>query len=206
MISFGTGRKRTGIAQNVPPMLKKFRFVVERLVKRQFTSNRRHGGHQFASQSPGDAGEQANLPLRVRESLVDIAHFGKIMIAVCGCSKQTTGCGELPKVINTDHHQKPACAGCIGLRLRPRPPRGCRAQQITTASASPSWGRFFDIFDFGRSKFWSRVTMLSLISGGRWRWCWSRLRPRSDFIRPSNDPRYYWLPPRRRTPTQASRF
>jgi hypothetical protein len=43
------------------------------------------------------------------------------MIAVCGCSKQTTTCGELPKVINTDHHQKPACAGCIGLRLRPRP-------------------------------------------------------------------------------------
>jgi hypothetical protein len=32
MISFGTGRKRTGMAQNVAPMLKKFRFVVERLV------------------------------------------------------------------------------------------------------------------------------------------------------------------------------
>src|ERR1700730_8949917 len=44
------------------------------------------------------------------------------MIAVCGCSKQTTTCGELPKVINTDHHQKPACAGCIGLRSRPKPP------------------------------------------------------------------------------------
>jgi hypothetical protein len=43
------------------------------------------------------------------------------MIAVCECSKQTTSCGELPKVINTDHHQKPACAGCIGLRSRPRP-------------------------------------------------------------------------------------
>jgi hypothetical protein len=25
------------------------------------------------------------------------------------------------------------------------PPRGCRAQQITTASASPSWGRFFGV-------------------------------------------------------------
>jgi hypothetical protein len=32
MISFGTGRKRTGMAQNVAPMLKKCRFVVERLV------------------------------------------------------------------------------------------------------------------------------------------------------------------------------
>jgi hypothetical protein len=28
MISFGTGRKRTGMAQNVAPMLKKFRLVV----------------------------------------------------------------------------------------------------------------------------------------------------------------------------------
>jgi hypothetical protein len=62
---------------------------------------------------------EESLPDRVLESLVNIAHFGKI--AVCGCSKQTTTCGELPKVINTDHHQKPACAGCIGLRLRPRP-------------------------------------------------------------------------------------
>jgi hypothetical protein len=62
---------------------------------------------------------EESLPHRLLESLVNIAHFGKI--AVCRCSKQTTSCGELPKVINTDHHQKPACAGCIGLRLRPRP-------------------------------------------------------------------------------------
>src|ERR1700730_8443967 len=87
---------------------------------------------------------EGSPPDPVLESLVNIAHFGKI--AVCGCSKQTTTCGELPKVINTDHHQKPACAGCIGLRLHPRPPpRGCRAQQITTASASPSWGRCFGV-------------------------------------------------------------
>jgi hypothetical protein len=64
---------------------------------------------------------EGSLPDPVLESLVNIAHFGKI--AVCGCSKQTTTCGELPKVINTDHHQKPACAGCIGLRSRPRPSR-----------------------------------------------------------------------------------
>jgi hypothetical protein len=29
----------------------------------------------------------------------------------------------------------------------------------------PSWGRFFDIFDFGRSKFWSRATTRLLLSG-----------------------------------------
>src|SRR5450631_4946702 len=52
-------------------------------------------------------------------------------------------------------------------------PRGCRAQQITTASASPSWGRFFDTFDFGRSKFWSMGTTRLLLYDGRWRWCWS---------------------------------
>jgi hypothetical protein len=62
---------------------------------------------------------EESLRHRVLQSLVNIAHFGKI--AVCGCSKQTTTSGELPKVINTDHHQKPACAGCIRLSLRPRP-------------------------------------------------------------------------------------
>jgi hypothetical protein len=35
---------------------------------------------------------EESLPHRVLESLVNIAHFGKI--AVCGCSKQTTSCGE----------------------------------------------------------------------------------------------------------------
>ena len=40
--------------------------------------------------------------------------------------------------------------------------------------------------------------MRLLLFVGRWRWCWSRSRPRSGLIRPSNDPRYYWLPPRRR--------
>jgi hypothetical protein len=48
-------------------------------------------------------------------------------------------------VINTDHHQKPACAGCIGLRSRPRPHAVVEHSKITTASASPCWGRFFDI-------------------------------------------------------------
>jgi hypothetical protein len=57
MISFGTGRKRTGMTQNVAPMLKKVRLAVERLVYRQHTSNRRHGSHLFAFQSPADAGE-----------------------------------------------------------------------------------------------------------------------------------------------------
>src|SRR5450631_560729 len=67
-------------------------------------------------QSPGDADDRGKS---ARPSVGVAGQYCKI--AVCGCSKQTTTCGELPKVINTDHHQKPACAGCIGLRSRPRP-------------------------------------------------------------------------------------
>jgi hypothetical protein len=56
MISFGTGRKRTGMAQNVAPMLKKLRLAVERLVYR----NTRATDGMAATYSPfvtGDAGE-----------------------------------------------------------------------------------------------------------------------------------------------------
>jgi hypothetical protein len=42
------------------------RSAVERLVQRQFTSNRRHGSHPFDSQSPGDAGDRINLPFQIR--------------------------------------------------------------------------------------------------------------------------------------------
>jgi hypothetical protein len=45
LIPFGAGRKRTRIAQNVAPVLKKFRLTVTRVIYRQFTSNRRHGSH-----------------------------------------------------------------------------------------------------------------------------------------------------------------
>jgi hypothetical protein len=48
LIPFGAGRKQARIAQNVAPVLKKFRFAVERRVWRQFTSNRRHGSHLFS--------------------------------------------------------------------------------------------------------------------------------------------------------------
>ena len=55
------------------------------------------------------------------ESLISIAHFRKIMIAVCGSSKRTTSCGKPPQVFNTDQHYRPACAVSIWLRSRPRP-------------------------------------------------------------------------------------
>ena len=55
------------------------------------------------------------------ESLISIAHFRKIMIAVCGSSKRTTSCGKPPQVFNTDQHYRPACAVFIWLRSRPRP-------------------------------------------------------------------------------------
>ena len=55
------------------------------------------------------------------ESLISIAHFRKIMIAVCGSSKRTTSCGKPPRVFNTDQHYRPACAVFIWLRSRPRP-------------------------------------------------------------------------------------
>jgi hypothetical protein len=105
-------------------------------------------------------------------SITSIAHFGKIMIAVCGCSKQTT---NLLRTSKGDQYRSSSETGMCWVywaAFASTLPRGCRAQQITTASASPSWGRFLDI-SFGPSKFWSRVTMPSLISGGRWRRCWS---------------------------------
>jgi hypothetical protein len=66
MISLGARRKRTGKAQNVAPVIVEVRSAVERLVQRQFTSNRRHGSHPFDSQSPGDAGDRINLPFQIR--------------------------------------------------------------------------------------------------------------------------------------------
>jgi hypothetical protein len=77
MISFGARRKRAGIAQNVAPMLNKVRCVVERMLWRRVTSNRRHGGH--LCRSPGDADDGTSMLLRVSESLVNIAHFQKLM-------------------------------------------------------------------------------------------------------------------------------
>jgi hypothetical protein len=76
------------------------------------------------------------------------------MIAVCGRSKQTTTCGELPKVINTDHHQKPACAGCIGLRLRPRP-HAVVEHSKSRRPQLPRVGAVSLISAYG-PKFWSR--------------------------------------------------
>jgi hypothetical protein len=58
-------------------MLKKIRVAVERLIQRQFTSNRRHGSHLFDSQPPGDAGVE---PIGHSQflSLLNIAHFRRL--------------------------------------------------------------------------------------------------------------------------------
>ena len=120
MISLGDLGKRAGRAENVAPMLKKVRLTVERSVYRQQASNRQHGSRLFAS-------IHRVMPVSKRtchfesESLISIAHFRKIMIAVCGSSKRTTSCGKPPRVFNTDQHYRPACAVFIWLRSRPRP-------------------------------------------------------------------------------------
>jgi len=120
MISLGDLGKRAGRAENVAPMLKKVRLTVERSVYRQHASNRQHGSRLFAS-------IHRVMPVSKRtchfesESLISIAHFRKIMIAVCGSSKRTTSCGKPPRVFNTDQHYRPACAVSIWLRSRPRP-------------------------------------------------------------------------------------
>jgi hypothetical protein len=43
--TLGAGRKRAGVSQGVAPVLDEFGLAVERMVKRQCTSNRRHGSH-----------------------------------------------------------------------------------------------------------------------------------------------------------------
>jgi len=86
MISLGDLGKRAGRAENVAPMLKKVRLTVERSVYRQQASNRQHGSRLFAF-------IHRVMPVSKRtchfesESLISIAHFRKIMIAVCGSSK-----------------------------------------------------------------------------------------------------------------------
>jgi hypothetical protein len=45
LIPLGAGRKRAGVSQSVTPVLDEFGLAGERMVKRQCTSNRRHGSH-----------------------------------------------------------------------------------------------------------------------------------------------------------------
>jgi hypothetical protein len=115
MISLGDLGKRAGRAENVAPMLKKVRLTVERSVYRQQTAWQ----PPIRLHSPGDASKRTCH--FESESLISIAHFRKIMIAVCGSSKRTTSCGKPPEVFNTDQHYRPACAVSIWLRSRPRP-------------------------------------------------------------------------------------
>jgi hypothetical protein len=55
-------------------MLNKYRLAVERLVQRQFSSNRRHRSHYFERVMPV---VEASLLLRSLESVVNIAHIPK---------------------------------------------------------------------------------------------------------------------------------
>jgi hypothetical protein len=114
-------------------MLKKVRLTVERSVYRQHASNRQHGSRLFAS-------IHRVMPVSKRtchfesESLISIAHFRKIMIAVW--------------IFKTDHELWKTSAGvqyrsalqtgvcCFYLAaFASTPPRGCRAQQNTKAPA-----------------------------------------------------------------------
>jgi hypothetical protein len=54
------------------------------MVGRKRWSNRRHGGHLFQSQSPGDAGDPVNLPLNIAGLMFKIAHFDGLSGAL-GC-------------------------------------------------------------------------------------------------------------------------
>jgi hypothetical protein len=109
---------------------------------------------------------EESLPHRVLQSLVNIALT--LEIAVCGCSKQTTTCGELPKVINTDHHQKPACAGCIGLSLRPRP-HAVVEHSKSRRPQLPRVGAVSLIFGFGPFKVLVEGDHAMATVDGRWR-------------------------------------
>jgi hypothetical protein len=84
------------------------------------------------------------------ESLVNIAHFGKIAVVDVQNRPQPV---ENSK---SDQYRSSSETGMCWMywaAFASTPPRGCRAQQITTASASPSWGRFFG---YGRKRIPAR--------------------------------------------------
>ena len=73
LIPFGPGRKRARVPQDIAPMLNKLGFIVERLVQRQFTSNRRHGSHLHRHRV--NAGDRTNLHPDFSELVVKIAQL-----------------------------------------------------------------------------------------------------------------------------------
>jgi len=52
LIAFGAGRERAGVTQDITPVLKQFRLAVERTIRRQCASNRRHDATYVDSRSP----------------------------------------------------------------------------------------------------------------------------------------------------------
>jgi len=128
------------MAQNVAPMLKKFRLAVERLVYRQHTSNRRHGSH---------LGRHRVMPVRSEPAMPSFGVAGQYcsLWKDCGVWMFKTD-HNLWRTSKGDQYRSSSETGTcwvIWAEFASTPPRGCRAQQITTASASPSWGRFLDI-------------------------------------------------------------
>jgi hypothetical protein len=83
---------------------------------------------------------EESLRHRVLQSLVNIAHFGKIAVWMFKTDH------NLWRTSKGDQYRSSSETGMCWVysaEFASTPPRGCRAQQITTASASPSWGRFF---------------------------------------------------------------
>ena len=74
LIPFGAGWKRAGASQHAAPVLDKGLLAEERMILRQWTSNRRHDATLSALRHR-DAGDRSILSLSVLGSLVNIAHF-----------------------------------------------------------------------------------------------------------------------------------
>jgi hypothetical protein len=90
-ITLGAGRKRAGVSQGVAPMPDEFGLAVERMVKRQCTSNRRAWQPPISNLSHRDASDRASLPFPVSESWSKLLSFEHLMysdarverVAVC---------------------------------------------------------------------------------------------------------------------------
>jgi hypothetical protein len=91
LIPFGAGRKRASIAQNVAPMLDKLRFIVKRLVRRQFTSNRRHDGHLSRGRARVLSGQETATTM-----LSVAAHMGQAKVHK---SKPGLSCSRSERII-----------------------------------------------------------------------------------------------------------
>lgn len=78
LIAFGAGRERTGISQNVAPVLEKLRLAIKRMIDWGGTRKRRHDATCFHHQSPVMLMLEESAT-RISALPINIAQFHKLI-------------------------------------------------------------------------------------------------------------------------------